>query len=408
MHRHDLLLEQAERALEQRALARAGALYESAFQSDAGRSPLPAVGIARVALLGGRYAEAAALLDLVLEAHPGLGLALTIRGVAEEGLGALPAATALHQRASECDPTCAAAWFNLGRTQALAASWRSARASLSRALELWPRKDEISVALAIACLRCGDGGESVRVLATRLLDRDCGLAAHLTLADVLVEVGAPLLAEAVLADSSQRFPGSGWVPAKRAALALRRGDAGAALVQVSRQLELVPEDAEAWLLRSSLTLATLDVEGATTAAHRAIELRPGDGRAQVQVGMICEILGLRDNAAEAYGAAAEKGAADWRTSNALAVFLLEEGTATATEAARRHLEQASRLAPKEARATPLFNLSLAYWKLGDSPASERAAREALNHASGAHPLASEVRRWLGNWATPRGPQSTRR
>lgn len=391
------LLLEAERCLEGEDLDRAAELYRRAHDLDAGRSSLPTVGLARIAILLGRSADAAALLDRVLAEHPPSAEALTLRGVAGEAQGQLDACLATHRRAVALGPDFGPAWFNLGRVEARLHHWREAREALETASRLMPEHLDVQLALGIVTFRAGDLAEALRLLGGCLQRAPGKLDTYLTLAEVLVEAGQLALADDLLENASHRCVDRAEIPSMRAAVAIRQANGHAALSHARRQVELAPEDERAWLLLSALSLARLDVESAEEAVQRALELNPTNWRAHAQLGGIYETLRLRGPAQVAYRTAVALTDREWRPRNNLGTLLLEEGSPAAIREAQALLEQACALASEAERFVPRYNLALACWKLGERAASERHAREAAHLGPAGDPTVAEARRFLGNF-----------
>jgi Flp pilus assembly protein TadD len=365
------LLIEAETYLTRRDVDRAAELYRRALELDGHRSPLPMVGLARVALLIGRVSDAARLLDRVLERFPQCVEALTFRAAACEAQGQLLAASELLNRALGIDPRYAPARTNLGRLAALEHRWSQAVHHLERVTE--PTTD-VTLLLGIALVRVKRLEEAVRVLSEGLSRAPERLDAYLCLADALVEAGSLPLADRVLENAAMRFPREEAICSKRAALAMRQGNTSAARALVRRQLELAPKNVEAWLLAGVLALAQKDLDSAWLATQEALKLAPQESRAHAQLGGIAEALRLFPAALKAYRDAVRLDPRAWSPRNNLAILLLEAGDAVSLREACTLLEQAAALAPEEPQ--PRFNLALARHRLGDRAGSQAEARRA--------------------------------
>lgn len=391
------LLFEAENYLAQLDLDRAAACYAKASELDV-ESPLPFIGIARVALASGRKAEGLALLDSVLERHPQSVEALTIRGVAAEANGDMRGARTALERAISVDPAYGLAWYNLGRLFAQSQQWKEACLHLRRATELLPNEPEMALMYATAAFRNGTVSESIRVLQRCIATAPYSIGGYTTLADVLVESGSLDEADAVLASAELRFSRQAIFPSKRAAIAMRRGDVEGALRHARQQVRLAPALDEGWLLISVLEMSRLKLDAAESAIHEVLRRNPKNWRAHYHLGGVYETLKLRDLALHAYRNAVMLAPDEWEPKNNLATLLLELDGPSATREARELLEEAVKAAPMPNRFMPHFNLAIACLKLGDRTTSERHAREALTTVPASHVLAPDAKRFMANFA----------
>ncbi len=392
------LLFEAENALVQLELERAAVIYARAQALDPD-SPLPRIGIARIALAAGRFADGAALLDVLLSRTPASVEALTIRGLVAEKMGDAMLATTCFERALQHLPDCGPALFSLGRVLSQQQRWSEAARHLRRATELMPGVPEVSVAYATAAFKLGTLSEAVAVLRCCIKNSPYFVGGYTTLADVLVESGKLELADTLLASAEARFSRQAIFPAKRALIAMRRGDVADALVHARRQAVLTPADDEGWLLIAVLELSTLNVGGAEAAVHEVLRRNPKSWRAHYQLGRLYETLRLIDLAQHAYRNATLLAPAEWQPKNTLATLLLETETVAATNEARALLEQAVACAPHDERFMAQLNLAIACYKLGERAASERHAHEAMKTAPPSHPVGETARRFLNNFAS---------
>lgn len=391
------LLFEAENYLARLDLERAAACYAKASELDRD-SPLPFIGIARVALASGRKEEGLTLLDSVIKRHPRSVEALTIRGVAAEANGDMQGARTTLELAISIDPSYGLASYNLGRLFAQALQWKEACVHLRRATELLPDEPEMAVMYATAAFRNGAVSESIRVLRRCIATAPYSAGACTTLADVLVESGQFDEADAVLASAELRFSRQAIFPSKRAAIAMRRGDVEGAVVHARQQVKLAPGLDEGWLLISVLEMSRLNLDAAESAIHEVLRRNPKNWRAHYQLGGVYETLKLRELALHAYRNAAMLAPDEWEPKNNLATLLLELDGPSAAREARELLEAAVQTAPEPKRFMPHFNLAIACLKLGDRTTSERHAREALDTVPASHALAPDAKRFMANFA----------
>jgi tetratricopeptide (TPR) repeat protein len=388
------LLDEAERYLEQEDLDRAAELFARARAEDVTRSPVPLVGLARVAMLQRRWPEAKTVLDAVLAQHPRYAEALTFRGVAEEASGRLEDAMTFHARALAIDPALGVAHGNLGRCHAQQERWDLAAASLRLAVQHGAATVELKVQLGTALFRARQTQEALKVLALTVQAHPLHVDAIVTLADALVETGGLQLAFDLLTNASERLPRAPMLAARAAAIALRLSDLDAARREAWRHTELAPLDEEAWLFAAVVDTMQRRFDTAEQALRKVLALDPHQWRAHYHLGGLYDALRLEPAAKNAYRAAIRCEPRAWEPINNLAVMLLEEGTPDALREARKFLEQAIGLEATGDAVMAHYNLALACFRLGDVPATRRAALSLLKLAPPDHPMAVEAHRVL--------------
>jgi tetratricopeptide (TPR) repeat protein len=388
------LLTEAERYLSLKDLDRAAECFVRAREACQDTTPLPTVGLARIAALLGRVDEATLILDEVLKRFPKCAEALTYRGLSEEARGQLSQAINFHMRALAVDPTLETAHFNLGRSYAQLGRWDLAAASYQLAIQHGARSAPVKVQLGTALFKARRTSEALKVLALTVSAHPKDLDAIVTLADVLVETGALGKAAELLDNAAQRIPDEAVISSRRAAVALRMKDLDAAYREARRTTTIAPKDEEAWLFEAVVGTMRLDFEGATKALKQVLRLNPTNWRAHYHLGGIADAMRLRKVAQKHYRAALQANPGAWEPLNNLAVNLLEEGSASAVKEARLLLERAVtfRLTPDAVMTH--YNLAITCLKLGELGAARRSARELLRLAPTDHPMAAEAHRIL--------------
>lgn len=388
------LLTEAERYLVMKDVDRAAELFVQAQAQCAGRSPLPWVGLARIALLTRRFEDAGRLLDAVITQHPRCAEALTFRGVVEEAGGRVLTAIEFHERALQVDPTLAVAHANLGRLHALHHRWDLSAASYQLAFQHGATSVEVKVQLGTALFRARRTTEALKVLALTVQAHPKHLDALLTLADALVETGALELAGELLDNAAPRLPEEALIASRRAAVALRQKDLVAARKEAWRHTALAPKDEEAWLFAAVVDTMQLRFDTAEKALKQVLKLNPKSWRAHYHLGGIFDALKDINAAKKSYRAAIACEPLAWEPLNNLAIMLLEEGTPAALTEARSLLDRAIRLGTRGDAILVRYNLALACYRLGDLPGTRRAAQELLKLAPTDHPMATEAHRVL--------------
>jgi tetratricopeptide (TPR) repeat protein len=394
------LLTEAENALVQNELDRAAGLYARALELDEDRSPLPSLGLARVALLLGKIPEALVLTHEVLSRCPNSVEALTLRGSIEDAVSDSAEALRWYEKAVRTDGTYAPARLNLGRAYASLKRWNDAIREFRKGLELAPSQTDAVPMFAVVLIRAGQAPEAIRVLTLQLQRSPDHIDSLVTLADALVEEHHPQLAAELLANSCERLPTSPVLHARRSALALRMGNLPLARTSVDQQLRLTPNDAEAAMFAANLAMMALDFDDAERRIQAALAASPYNWRAHYQLGMLYEALRLRTPALVAYRTAIAYGKDAWEPRNNLASLLLEFKTRSAALEARDVLEQALVSMPPKEALPVRFNLALAYWQLGEKNLSERNARSVAQSKTPL-PVVTEAKRFLKNFQVTR-------
>lgn len=388
------LLTEAERYLHEKDVDRAAELYVLARAEDRTRSPLPLVGLARCAIVLRKWSEAKTVLDAVLAKHPRYAEALTFRGVVEEAGGDLDEAIAFHSRALAVAPTLCTAHVNLGRCHAQLERWDLAAASLRLAVQHGALDPGVKVQLGTALFRSKQTQDALKVLALTVQAHPNHLDGILTLADALVETGGLQLAFDLLTNAATRLPDEALLASRAAAVALRLKDLDAARREAWRHTTLAPEDEEAWLFAAVVDTMQLRFDSAEQALRRVLILNPRQWRAHYHLGGLFDALRRREAAKAAYRQAIDCEPRAWEPINNLAVILLEEGTPAALKQARLLLELAIALESTGDAVMAHYNLALVCYRLGDTAATQRVARELLKLAPAEHPMAIEAKRVL--------------
>lgn len=388
------LLIEAERYLTEKDVDRAAELYVHAQQQCGGRSPMPLVGLARIAILMQRFDEARQLLTGVQALFPDCAEALTLLGVLEEAGGDLDAAAALHTRALAIDPALAVAHVNLGRTWALLHRWELAAASYTLAIQHGAHDVAVKVQLGTALFRAQRTPEALKVLSLTVQAHPKHLDAILTLADALVETGAMQLAADLLDNAAPRLPNEALIASRRAAIALRMKDLDAARREAWRHTMIAPKDEEAWLFAAVIDTMQLRFDSAEKALKKVIRLNPKNARAHYHLGGLYDAVKDKAAAKKAYRTAITCDELAWEPLNNLAIMLLEEGTKASLTEARALLDRAVRLGTRGDAVLVRYNLALACYRLGDLAGTKRAAQELLKLAPADHPMATEAHRVL--------------
>ena len=388
------LLSEAERGLEEGDLDRASRLFRRAQEQCAGLSPLPLIGMGRVALMLGRTGDAASILDTVLAQFPHSAEALTIRGIVEEVEGRTEEAMSFHNRALRIDSTLALAHLNLGRLYGTLEKWDLAAASTQLAVQHGSRGPETEIQLARALFKAGRVTEALKAMAIAVHANEDDVRCIQALAQMLLDTGSLQLAAQLLDNAIERLPNEPSLSARRATVALRMQDLEAASREARRQTQLLPRDEEAWLFSGIVDTMRKDYASAEKCLRQALRINGKSWRAHYQLGVVYELNKQAEQARHAYRAAIESDERAWEPVNNLAVMLLEDGSKEALKEARHLLDRASAFTVRGDAVLIQYNLALACFRLGDKIGTRRAAQELLRIAPREHPMVVEATRVL--------------
>jgi tetratricopeptide (TPR) repeat protein len=390
------LLKEAEQFLEQGQVDKAAELFEQAHQADKSQ-PNGALGMARVALLIGQLEEAMQILDAVLKRFPKNAEALTYRGVVDEGFGRIPAALGWYEKAAKADPKLAVARFNLGRALGLQGKWKEAVRELQVATRQEPNNISYWDDLGIAYKESGDLPHAVEAFSQCIDINPLYLNGYMTLADVLVAAGQFDMATQALENAKGLFPEEGMVHSKLAAMAVRKKDFAGAVAHLKDQTAVDPKNAEAWNALSVFAMMVPDFELAEQAAQKLVEVAPQDWRGYYNLGVIYDAVRLVDKAIEAFRKSIQNGANQWKPFNNLGNLLMEGKKDLDWKEAAAMFGRALEMCPVEEGFIPLYNLAMAYFKLGDMENSKKCATEAAQNGPPGDPVTEDAKRFLGNF-----------
>jgi Flp pilus assembly protein TadD len=389
----DPLLFEAELYLSRGDVDRAAAMFAAAHALDQGRSELPAVGVARIALLTGKTEQARTILAEVLRKNPTSGPAATFWAVVEESTRPIEQALPAFKRAVELAPNAWIAHFNLGRAFANLKRFDDSIASFRRALELHHGEVSVLVALGTAQVLAGRLPEGIVTLTEAVARAPQKLDPVLCLADALAQAGKLDHASELLRDAARRFPTAPSVQSKLASLALRSGDPEAARVALRAQLKLSPNDFEAWMFLGVISLGALDVREATQCAEKAMELDGRASRPWFLLGQTQELIKQRRTAIDCYVQAAALDASAWQPRVNAAILLTELAQGNDLATAQKLLDEASAAVDGGNRSLVDFNRALCAARRGDTRAAKTFATQASTGPASA-PHVAESKRLL--------------
>ncbi len=236
---------------------------------------------ARALARRGQVAEALATFAKLIERHPNAAGVRADHGYWLIKAGRPKDAEAELERAAELAPDSALVQLNLGAARRKGGDAKGAESAYRRALELRPGYIEAELALAQLLIK-GGKLESAHTLLTRASERgghDDRARALLALGRLQLKQGDAARAEQSLERAVERMPASAALRASIARAWLRAsvpGSRSRAAVAAERGTLLAPRDASLHTLLGRACEATGDVDHATDAYHKAIELEPGE------------------------------------------------------------------------------------------------------------------------------------
>lgn len=247
----------------------------------------------------GRAHEALEVAEALDRAHPGVGPALNVLGLARGAVGDREGALRAFEAAVDRHPRREIPLLNLARAQREQGQLTLARATLERALGLAPDYPDAWVlyGVVLADLRAPNA-RHVLVRAAQLAPTDATpLAAQgaLDLADGQHEQAAESFRQALA-----REPDHAIARANLGVALARLGRNDLALRAFEQAAQRAPHLGEAWNGLGSMRLAAGQLEGAVAALRQAMTLLPEDPNPAINLGRALEGLQQWDAAARAY------------------------------------------------------------------------------------------------------------
>ena len=391
---------QAEEAFAKGDFDTAVDLFEKAHEEEAAttkESPVGAIGLGRVAIALGQYEDAMVLFDKVLKTFPKNADALTFRGVVDEAFGRLPAAIQWYEKATKADPKLSIAHYNLGRAFGQMKRFKEAVRELQMATRQDPGNVPFWYALGMVYQESGDGGHAIEAFSECLELNPLFEDGYATFADVLVMNGRDDLAEALLDKATALFPEQGGFHSQLAAIAVRHKNFAKAVEHLKNQAAIEPDNEEVWLNISGWAMLAEDLVTAEEGAKKAVEINPKGWRGYFNLGMIYDAVNLKDQAIDVLRKSVANAPDVWKPFNNLSNLLLEKSDALSWEEALGVLQRALELVPAKEQHIPLYNMALAYFKLGQMEKSKEMALKAVQVGPPGDDTTEDARRFLGNF-----------
>jgi tetratricopeptide (TPR) repeat protein len=191
-------------------------------------------------------------------------------------------------------PESAAAWYQLGLTEAAMQRYDDAKASFVKAIELEPKRLDLRAALGETMLAAHQPTGALTVFQEMIKADDAGVAAYDGIARSYAALGRPEDAEAALRDAVTRFPKNPIAYAALGRMLLVHKKDAEALKVLTDGTALAPTEPA---LLGDTAMAQWHLgkrDDAIATARRLVNARPRDGHAKFLLAMLIEDSG--DNA----------------------------------------------------------------------------------------------------------------
>jgi len=184
-------------------------------------------------------------------------------------------AAAMLEKLVERNPSNVPLWTNLGGAVGAAGRGEAALAAYRRAVELNPGLDFLHLNLAEALWRLGRTDEARREYQLALEINPRAASAWLTLAEMAARRGAAAEERRLLGEAVAAGTASAGILARLGQIEMEAGDTASAAGRFAEATELAPGWAMLWVLRAQLLLRTGEPEKARPFLERAAGLDPG-------------------------------------------------------------------------------------------------------------------------------------
>lgn len=385
-----MLLQQAERALNDGALKDAAAQYASVMMRNPGIADAY-VGLARVALFNNQLKAARLHATAATRLAPQHGLAWTLLGLVHEAESDTPGALPLVAKGAVLAPSTALCQLNLGRVLVALDRPAEALAPLNAAAELEPHNADMLALLGHAYRLAGQP-----LLALRWLERARDLepkrvARWTTLAEALLQAGQFRAATEMMEVGVQQLGEQAALYEIMVAAALMQGDVAGAIATLERQVQGAPEHQQGWENLLNLRLVKGAHAGALEAGQVLTERFPEQWKGWFLLGTVHDAMANTAEAVAAYRKAISLKSDDFRPLTNLATLCLESASTAQTAEAMELLQRALPLAPKgEWRVH--YNLALAHAQLGQKAPALEFLRKIQKEADPALPVVADAQR----------------
>lgn len=301
--------------------------------------------------------EALRLLRELTAEHPDLAPAQQRLGEALTEVGELAAAAAAYRRVIELLPASPAGYLGLGEVRLLQRDYAAARDLLERAVALDPRYRGSRYALGLAYRGLGLLEEAQRELAlgvdavpryltdplsAKIRDYAVNLQARRNSAAALLHGGRPEQAALLLEQVLNEQPGNATDLNNLAIAYMRMQRFDEARSSLDEARRVAPEKFSTWLNLSSLALRTGDAGAAVAFAEAAVERSPKMSQTHVALAMAEAELGNLERTAAALERAVQLDARDPQTHGMLAEVCVQLGQ---LDSAEQHFQNVLALVP---------------------------------------------------------------
>lgn len=340
------------------------------------------LGLARLALELSQLEEVEVLLnrcDALVADNPQV---LVLRGLLLESQKQLEPALEVYRKAVLLDSLDYEARYQLGRAMVVAGQYPAGVEQLQQAVRIDDTAVDPHYVLGTAFVKMGQLGDAVSSLTNSLELNPEFLDGYVTLADVLSMANEFDAAKDVLRQAQQRFPSTGALFDKLAALELKQGDLQAATEAIKNQISVESDNEASYVNLVATALGVGDIETAAWATDTLLAKNPDSWQGHYILSMILDAADRLDDAIAACRKAHQLSPEQWSPLNDLGYYLnaKSQQDPTCAREAVDVLTTASRLAPPSELA-PQFNLALAYWNAKKPKDSLKTARAIVKAGS---------------------------
>jgi Flp pilus assembly protein TadD len=173
------------------------------------------------------------------------------------------------------------------------------------------------------------------------------------------------------------------------------GSADDAIAYIERELEVVPDHAQAWLNLAALRLLTREFDKSEAAAKTLLEKDPKNWEAWFHLGNLYEAVPAEKEAEDAYRKAAALSKDNWKVLMNLGALLVQSESKGKNAEAVSLLEKTLPLAPK-GEWRPAYNLALAWVRVGRRAEALELAQKIQKEAPPDDPMVAEAKKLESN------------
>lgn len=389
-------LAKAEGLLHEGDVDAAALLFKEVLDTNPGQVDAH-LGLLRIALAQGQVEDARTFSKAALLLAPSMALPWTMAGLVEESSGDTATALKHLEKGATLGPQVFMAQFNHGRLLAQLGRFVEAATPLSQATAIEPGNADAWAVLGLALQQLKSTARAIAAFtkARDLAPKDPESWCNLVDAqfDAKDYAAARATVDAGLAAVGDHPP----LLEKGTACAMLQNDVDGAIDYVERELEVVPDFAQAWLNLARLHLMKGDLDKSVAAAEALLERDKDNHEALFHLGNVFDAVPDEKRAEDAYRAAIDLAPGDWRYVTNLAMLLIQ-GSDAAKHAEAVELLEAIAPAVPPGEHRPEYNRLLGLVRLGKKDEAKAGATALLGRIEAGHPLKPEVEKLVANLA----------